>query len=230
MRFDSFYQFLVPLTFLAIWALTSLFNREAQPLPPRSGRAPGPNGPRPAADGTSHWRPELSQRESTISRPSTSGASNSSTARSGGVRPEDEIRIIDSEPRRSSPMPKPRVAPPAARRGVKPRGQTPSVSKKAESSSSRSMGTLMSRSMAADMGTPKSLISLSLPPSPLLSDFSVEAPGTDESRARAAQPIAINAIEVRKLAASPARIRESFILSELLQPPLALRGRSFTRR
>jgi hypothetical protein len=208
MRFDSFYQFLVPLTFLAIWALTSLFNREAQPLPPRSGRAPGPNGPNPATDRISH----------------------PSTARSGGVRPEDEIRIIDSEPRRSSPMPKPRVAPPAARRGVKPRGQTPSVSKKAESSSSRSMGTLMSRSMAADMGTPKSLISLSLPPSPLLSDFSVEAPGTDESRARAAQPIAINAIEVRKLAASPARIRESFILSELLQPPLALRGRSFTRR
>lgn len=208
MRFDSFYQFLVPLTFLAIWALTSLFNREAQPLPPRSGRAPGPNGPRPTAD--------------RISR--------TSSARSGGVRPEDEIRIIDSEPRRPSPTPKPRVAPPAARRGAKTRGQTPSASKKVESSPSRSMGIPMSPSMAADMGTPQSLISLSLPPSPLLSDFSVEAPGTDESRARAAQPIAIHAIEVRKLAASPARIRESFILSELLQPPLALRGRSFTRR
>jgi hypothetical protein len=208
MRFDSFYQFLVPLTFLAIWALTSLFNREAQPLPPRSGRAPGPNGPSPAADRLSH----------------------ASTARSGGVRPEDEIRIIDSEPRRSSPMPKPRVAPPAARRSTKTRGQTPSTSKKAESSSSRSMGIPMSRSMAADMGTPQSLIPLSLPPSPLLSNFSVEAPGTDESRARAAQPIAINAIEVRKLAASPARIRESFILSELMQPPLALRGGPFARR
>src|SRR4051812_14996454 len=47
MRFENIFQFIVPLTFFAIWALTSLFNREAQPLPPRSGRPLGPNGPRP---------------------------------------------------------------------------------------------------------------------------------------------------------------------------------------
>ncbi|MBV8609400.1 MAG: hypothetical protein JO034_18335, partial [Singulisphaera sp.] len=47
MRIDNLFQFIVPLTFLTIWALTSLFNREAQPLPPRSNRPPGPPGPRP---------------------------------------------------------------------------------------------------------------------------------------------------------------------------------------
>ncbi len=47
MRLEILLQFIVPLTFLAIWALTSLLNREAQPLPPRPGRTPVPGGPRP---------------------------------------------------------------------------------------------------------------------------------------------------------------------------------------
>ena len=34
MRIANLFQFIVPLTFLAIWAPTSLLNREAQPLPP----------------------------------------------------------------------------------------------------------------------------------------------------------------------------------------------------
>lgn len=37
-------QFIVPLTFLAIWALTSILNRDGQPLPQRPQR---PLGPRP---------------------------------------------------------------------------------------------------------------------------------------------------------------------------------------
>ena len=47
MRFEILIQFIVPLTFLAIWALTSILNRDAQPLPPRPGRPPGPAGVRP---------------------------------------------------------------------------------------------------------------------------------------------------------------------------------------
>lgn len=47
MRFEILIQFIVPLMFLAIWALTSLLNRDAQPLPPRPGRPPGAGGPRP---------------------------------------------------------------------------------------------------------------------------------------------------------------------------------------
>ena len=47
MRFEILIQFIVPLMFLAIWALTSLLNRDAQPLPPRPGRPSGAGGPRP---------------------------------------------------------------------------------------------------------------------------------------------------------------------------------------
>jgi hypothetical protein len=47
MRLEMLVQFIVPLTFLAIWALTSLLNRDAQPLPPRPGRPGGAGGTRP---------------------------------------------------------------------------------------------------------------------------------------------------------------------------------------
>ena len=40
-------QFIVLLSIRALWALTSLLSREAQPLPPRPARGPGPGGPRP---------------------------------------------------------------------------------------------------------------------------------------------------------------------------------------
>src|SRR5215472_16137044 len=46
MRLEILLQFIVPLTFLAIWALTALLNRDAQPLPPRPNRGLGPGGPR----------------------------------------------------------------------------------------------------------------------------------------------------------------------------------------
>ena len=53
MRLEFLLQFIVPLTFLAIWALTSLLNRDAQPLPPRpgAGRGPGPGVGRGMAGG-----------------------------------------------------------------------------------------------------------------------------------------------------------------------------------
>jgi hypothetical protein len=57
MRFEILIQFIVPLMFLAIWALTSLLNRDAQPLPPRPGRQPGAGGPRPL--GQAPGRPDL---------------------------------------------------------------------------------------------------------------------------------------------------------------------------
>ena len=48
MRLEILIQFIVPLTFLAIWALTSLLNRDAQPLPPRPGRPGGGPGAAPS--------------------------------------------------------------------------------------------------------------------------------------------------------------------------------------
>jgi len=46
-RIENLIQFLVPMIFVSIWALTSLFNREVQSLPPRAARPPRPNEPKP---------------------------------------------------------------------------------------------------------------------------------------------------------------------------------------
>ena len=54
---SNLFQFVVPLTFLAIWALTSLFNREAPPLPQRDGAAA-------AARGTGRGDPPIRSLES----------------------------------------------------------------------------------------------------------------------------------------------------------------------
>ena len=74
---DFLNQFLVPLIFLAIWALTSLLNRESQSLPQRPAR-PGPRpGPGEADDGTKEYAP-MRGRESgepaPASRPSFSSS------------------------------------------------------------------------------------------------------------------------------------------------------------
>ncbi len=55
MRFEILIQFIVPLMFLAIWALTSLLNRDAQPLPPRARPITGSR--RAAAAAWPHSRP-----------------------------------------------------------------------------------------------------------------------------------------------------------------------------
>src|SRR5215218_4528389 len=97
----NIFQFIVPLTFLAIWALTSLLNRDAQPLPPRNVRPPGPPGPRPGGtmpslrpgerraepgprDQPARWSPPANQTRPAAGRP--------------GIRPQDDILIIDADP------------------------------------------------------------------------------------------------------------------------------------
>lgn len=82
MRLEILIQFIVPLTFLAIWALTSLLNRDSQPLPPRPGRPQGgPGGTRPAPASRGPGRPEL--RPPTTPLPPRSPASGSPSVQEG---------------------------------------------------------------------------------------------------------------------------------------------------
>ena len=69
MRFDILIQFLVPLAIMAMWALTSLLNKEAQPLPTRGtapntgpGRSNPPSG-RGAPVSASRYQPPAASVE-----------------------------------------------------------------------------------------------------------------------------------------------------------------------
>ena len=229
MRIESLYQYIVPLVFIAIWALTSLFHRESQPLPPRTGRVPGPRPqPQPSPD----RRAELSSRDPLFSRPLEPG-SQGPPHRPGGRR--DDILIIEAEPRRSSgSTPRPGSPAPAPRREAKGRQGT----QKPGSSPGRPAETDRSRSLSASMTHPETpptiqsqaLKPLTLPASPLLTTPNDEAAKTQAGRVLVSELDSFSSAEIRLLVQTPARLREGFILGELLKPPVALRGGLFTRR
>lgn len=226
MRIDL-YQFIVPLTFLAIWALTSLFNREAQPLPPRTARPPGPK-PMPARP--PDWRTETyPTRPTAPGRPGLSGTAFASSTRDRG-RPDDDLVILDSDTRRTPTAGLPRGGNPPAKRVAKTRAKVQPSPKPGETVTPRALSHSMARALDPQTGEPEGLTPLSLPASPLLSAPMGEAPGKVESRARDAEHVILSADDLLKLLQSPARIRESILLNELLQPPLALRGRPHARR
>ncbi len=229
MRIDNLYQFIVPLTFLAIWALTSLFNREAQPLPPRNARAPGPIGPKPTPS-TTPVRPSDWRTEPYPPRPTTQGRTTPPTPARTGGRGDDEILILDPDTRRTPPSPTNRGASPQAKRPTKARAKAQPTPGRSEAITPRALSSSMARPMNPKTGEPLGLTPLSLPASPLLSAPMGEAPGKVESRARDAEHVVLSADDIQQLLQSPARVRESIILNELLQPPLSLRGGGFARR
>jgi hypothetical protein len=251
MRIEQLYQFIVPLTFLAIWALTSLFNREAQPLPPRAGRPPGPPGPpgpRPESGfsptSASDWRTELVERQSTPVRPGLSGPGLRGGPRAD-ARSDDDILIIEAEPRRQITVPATRIGPPAARRTVRVKTAPKEASRRGQSGPAQVLSqssqvydpmdkvsdefrsqalhdelTRISKEIRA-----KALSPLLQPSSPTpASAKDATAPHTDP-KTRTAGPSPLTLADVRRGFASPARVRESFLLKEVLESPLALRAR-----
>ncbi len=87
MRFEILIQFIVPLMFLAIWALTSLLNRDAQPLPPRPTRPPGPGGPRPLSRVPGQPEPRASAMASPPQKPAATSLAGQQSMWTGASSP-----------------------------------------------------------------------------------------------------------------------------------------------
>lgn len=228
MRIDNILQFIVPLTFLAIWALTSLFNREAQPLPPRSGRPPGPPGPRPAG-APMPPRPPVRRSEPSPNAPPTRWQPANSSGRP--VRPrqpsrlEDDIVILDSEPKRP-PVPPP--PPPRAGGGVssprrtgRNRSTPAQQAKRPDSATPRALSASLAQESAAQMSRPLELNPLAGINTPLSTQQSHDVAESTWTTI----PSTSSNSPAKLLAVTPEKLREAIILNELLQPPLALRRR-----
>jgi hypothetical protein len=223
MRIDHLFQFIVPLTFLAIWALTSLFNREAQPLPPRTGRAPNPAGPRPGGGLPIPPRPPERRPESLNRDPNQRWANPPPPRRPSG-RPDDDILIIESEPRRTSPTSAtpPRSGTAAPKRPARSR-PAPPAAKRPEPAPPRtlssSMGGLthpLARLQEVDLHKDSQA---PLPP-PEEHDLT-KLPANDPPRTMF-RPGAIS-FDARGALVTPSTLREALILNEILRPPLAIR-------
>lgn len=234
MRIEQLYQFIVPLMFLAIWALTSLFSREAQQIPPRSARPPGPNGPRPETDSgaAQDWRSEALSREVSQQPSSRPFPASPRPATRSALRPEDGIVILESETsqRRSQSSSAVRQQGTARRPAVK--GRKPSLpSRPVESSSQNTLGGSLASTMVSTVEPAQGLTKLTLGP------LSGPLHGTTHdlmtvSAAAVSRPVdrsGPSAQELRELLKSPEKVLQVMLLKELLGPPVSLRGKSLRR-
>jgi hypothetical protein len=222
---DNLFQFIVPLTFLAIWALTSLFNREAPPLPQRMGRPQPPGGP-----GGAILRSEALNRDPSLRWVPPATADRSVVRRPTG-RPDDDILIIE-ESRRSatqSPANAAGTRPGAGagtRRGSRSRPPAPPAPKRSEPAASRPLGGALTSSDAmTPMARHLDLNPLNLPASPLLASDPKDLARTVSEPTRQATRPALVWDDYKLLVSTPSKLREAILVSEILQPPLSVRRR-----
>ena len=254
MKAELLLQFIVPLTFLAIWALTSLLNRDAQPLPPRSGRAPGAGGgPRPGMGTPLSGRGEPAgmSRSMGASRPAASPpmerpaparwsaplaqARSVTTGRPGG--PDEGIVILESETRTSPGSTSPSFSPSSAatarsarastggrRTAARGRAPQPAPAKAIEPERHKVLTGLVSHPLGSKKGRPLEIVPLSTPLAPLGSPLTQQT-NQNLPYATTNRPIpTLTSSDLRTMLASPVRLREIALLGELLQPPVSLRA------
>ncbi|WP_165072291.1 hypothetical protein [Paludisphaera rhizosphaerae] len=242
---EALSQFIVPLIFLIVWAITSLLNRDSQPLPQRPNRpGAGPGGAgsnrrrdaltaskaeddEPAvADSSPPRRPGLAPFDArTQGRPlqaptrPTSPRSN----RPNGATGDDEVVFIESARRSiggSASPPSPRK--PARGRRAEP---TPARTRRGEPVTQRALSEQVGQSLAQNRSQPLGLSPISANLSSLSSASLRDASSTAARVTPNAAPPALSAAEVRRMMADGARLREMAVLVELLQPPVSRRPR-----
>ncbi len=197
---------IVPISFVAIWALTALFNREAKGFPPRPPGPPSPGGPRPG-DPTLRWAvPPGSQQQSTRRVPIG----------------DDDILIIQSDPSRPT-----RVAPSRQTQGVVVRRQVkgrqaPSPARKVEPVVSRAKLAGVSQNVNQSLAKPIELTPLTTI-APMATTSGSDLANAPSAPSKTSAIVTISTL--RPLMNDPVRLREAFIVNELFRPPVALRGR-----
>jgi len=239
-------QFIVLVAIMAIWALTSLLSREAQPLPPQPRRRPGPDGTQPPPYGrTAQVEPgRYTGTAERVSGPMLERASSGRwTEASGPTRPaaggglaQDGIVILESDARRSQPASGAVSTAPSAttprnprggqaRRGARSRSSSiASPTRPAEPGRPRALSTLVTQSMAQKKNRPLELTPLDTPLAPLGVPLTHLATSTLREQPRSWDvPPAFDSAALRTMLASTNKLREAALLSEILQPPLALR-------
>jgi hypothetical protein len=208
MDLDSLWKVIVPLAFLAIWALTALFNRDAKPLPTRVPGSPSPYAP----------RPQPLTRTTVVERSPTLRWSPQGTATPARRGNDDDIVILDS-PRQQPQRTAPARGVPSTRR-TRPKPAAPA--KPAASALQPNLGhTSINQTVNQQISVPLNIepLTTSSAPSTSIAPVAASAPKGEEGGTFR------RSMSVAALINSPEKIREAILVSEILQPPLALRHR-----
>ncbi len=206
-------QYIIPAIVLIFWALSNLFNREqteaqarnsGNPLDPRLGAYPPP-------------RPTERDRATAAAPP----------PRYASAPGNDEILIIRSEtrppartnsqPRRNPGRPRPPQNPSYRRTAEAPLKQREQIGGRLATDVNQTLANTL------DMRPLEQSIAATLSAA-----TSIETQTAPVAVAEGIQPT-MSAQELRANLTDPRRIRQAFLLNELLQPPVALRARSGRR-
>ena len=215
---DQMIRLIVPLSFLAIWAITSLFNRESKPTPIRPPGA-NPLGPRPG-EPTMRWGPP----------PPGNSPTNGPVRRGARNGDDDDILVIRSNTPARPGQTRPNQGGGGAiglRRGAKVK-PVAAPAKRAESVSTRPK--LAGVTQNVNQQLTRSMLDLSplitAAPSATSTTVGLSTALSAPAKSTYIVPSTVLAISLR----DPTRLREAFLVNELLQPPLALRGKGHHRR
>jgi hypothetical protein len=246
-------QILISLGILALWALTSLLSRDAQPLPARPMRErPDDRNRRSPSVAATRINPpgaELGARSAdrkvgpTFETRLLSRAGETSVSPrygAAGARPTgDEIRVLESRLQSARPLSSSAGVTGsdasilssgsrgAARRGSRSRtSQSPGTGKPTEPERPRALSAQIHKSLAQTVSRPLEITPLESPLESLSSSFApLEGRGAAELARGPRSASGLDAKTVSKLLGSPEKLREVALLTEVLRPPLALRQR-----
>ncbi len=206
MDLDTLLKAVVPLAFLAIWALTALFNREGNTLPARTPGPPNPYGPRPGIP------PRIAaptERPPALRWGPQGGAQ--PTPRAGG---DDDIVILEGPRMTRTVVPRPS-------RRARPRPTPPVAPKPAPIISTRiGMGNV-TQSVNQQLVVPLTIEPLTSQVSAVVTSPAVTTAAKSVDPAKSP----LSALGLGGSLTEPQRLREAIVISEILRPPLALRGR-----
>ncbi len=244
MRFDILIQFLVPLAIMAMWALTSLLNKEAQPLPTR-GTASN-TGPRHGRIRRVAAASRSAPRDSSL-RPPRSSVRRLSDGPKGihqldpdpfavGVADEG-FMIIGPDNRGNRPQPSSGAQPATAGSGRNSRGPQTRRGSRArpasitgpprpkEADHQRALTSLVNQSLAQKKNRPLEITPLAASLAPIASPLTQTSLGTTIEHPGSYQlHTALTSTELRGMLGTSSKLREIALLSELLQPPVSLRS------
>ena len=198
---------IVPISFVAIWALTALFNRDPKGFPARpAGPTPGA-GPRPG-DPVMRWSAQTNQAQPANRRPPPPGE-------------DKDMLFLPGYPVPPSRGPAARTGPGSGARRLARGRQSPASLKNVEPIVSRP------RQAGVNQNVNQSIArTLEMAPLTTIAPMATSVTTLANSPSSPAKTTAIlTTATIRPLMNDPARLREAFIVNELFQRPLALRGR-----
>ena len=218
-NWDSLIRAIVPLSFMAIWALTSLFNRDSKPKPSAMTMPPRPLNPGQGS-GPRMGEPTLRWSSTTSGTGSTAAPVKRPPVRVGG---DDGIVILSSETKaRAERLVAGQFS--TGNGAKRPNKGKPVVpQRKPETTQTRTKLAGVSQNVNQHLtnSTIEMTPLVSMPPMASMSPLGLSSLPTVAPDSIGVVPLSVTA----RALADPARLREAFVLNEILLPPVSMRSR-----